>query len=429
MERGFDGAFFSRFLALAGITLALAACGRPVTPLCTDTVDCDAGTTCTGGVCVAGGVGTCTTDLDCDPSNSEICQAGVCTVGSAEPNNSGGSCSATAECPTSQFCNTATGVCAALLEGWCRLDSQCTGDATLCSNKVQGEGVPGRCVECIDSADCAGGVACVAPGVCEEAAAGCPPNSSAQAGGTCRCDPGFRDDGAGNCNAIDGGEGEGEGEPAPGGEGEGEPPPAGGCTTMSECMESRGFDYTCDVPSGECVCDEAWMDINCNGDFDAVSCTCGGGGGPGPGPGPTPTSMANQECFEDADCDGLSCIFSVPSSGFLDPGYCKQTCSVDTDCGDGLSCMDDVFSDGSGICAIVGARAQTCEASIYQYDIGTDSLCDGGATGILDCFSSTCEEVCNWEGKTGPPEPCGGGTTCGALTFRAETGTDVAFCE
>ena len=423
-----------RSLALVPAALALlllAACGRPVTPLCAATADCDAGSSCSAGVCVVGGLETCTTDLDCNPRNDEICQAGICVAGGdADPNNSGGaSCGATADCPTSQFCNTATGVCAPLLEGWCRLDTQC--DAGLCSNRDLGEDFPGRCVECVDSADC-GGAACISPGVCEVQAPGCPTNSSAVAGGSCRCDPGFSDDGAGGCapnTTATEGEGEtepteGEGEPEPAeGEGEVEPVPADGCVTMGECMESHGFDYTCDTGSGECVCDEAWMQVICDDGYDLVACECGGTSGGGGG-----NPMANQECFEDADCGGLSCIFSVPASGLFDAGYCKEVCDTDADCSGGLACMDDVFGDGSGICAEVGTNGDTCEASIYQYDIGTDALCDGGATGILDCFSNRCEEVCNWAGKSGPPETCSGGGTCGALQFRAESGSSVAVC-
>ncbi len=424
MERASAGVrFFPGFLALAGsaLVVALGGCGRPVAALCNDTTDCDEGTSCSAGVCVDGS-GGCTTDLDCDPSNAEICQAGVCVEGTLEANNSGGSCSATAECPTTQFCNTATGVCAALLEGWCRLDSQCSGDATLCSNKSGGgQDVPGRCVECITDDDC-GGATCVSPGVCDEAPCGL--HASAVAGGGCRCDAGYTDNGADLCVLLSaGGEGEGEAAEGEGEAAEGEGEASSGCVDALECFDSHDINWTCDTGSGQCICDEPWLQDLCGADYDLGACACGGGGGGGGGT----SLMANQECFGDTDCDGLACIFSVAASGLFDPGYCKEVCSSNADCGGGLTCMDGVFADGSGICADVGSPGNSCESSIYQMNIGTDALCDGGSSGILDCFSNQCEQVCDWEGNTGSPETCMAGS-CGSLSFRAEAGANIAVC-
>jgi len=418
MTRGFAGNFTGSIVtAFAALLVIVAsACGRPVgAAACTDPRDCASGEACTAGICTVGGVTSCITDLDCDLASGNVCSQGACipktdVVG-------GGSCSATADCAITEFCNTATGVCAGLLAGWCRQDSQCTGETGLCSNVTQGgSDFPGRCVACIDDADCEAGT-CLA-NTCQQDG-GCQANASPVIGGTCRCDAGFLENGAGDCvpsQADSGeGEGEGEGEPAEGeGEGEGEPvSPGETCASASECFELYDINWTCEA--NECICDEPWLDSICDGDFNLESCACGGGGG---------VSTANDACFDDTDCGSLSCIYG--SNTIL--GACKSICSTNSDCTGGLSCMADLFVDGTGICADVRDRGQTCGASIYSEDIGIDSLCDAGSADILDCFSGRCEQVCDWSSNTGAELDCGSGT-CGSLVFRPESSSSVAVCQ
>ena len=415
-------------LMLCVLTVTLG-CGRPVSALCSTTAECDAGSTCAAGACIVGGASGCTTDLDCDPASAQLCQYGICVAGAGTPETTNADCVATVDCPTTQFCNSSSGVCVALLEGWCRLDSQCSGETLACSNKLQGgQDFPGRCVQCNEAADC-GGAACVSPGICEAEALGCPPNSSAVAGGGCRCDPAFSDDGAGNCivNPVVGagaGEGEGEGEGEGAGEGEGNPVQGSdSCTTEGECYERHDYNWTCDSAVGACTCDELWLEVICDAGYDLAACACGNNGGSGGGGG---TSTANQECFSDSDCGDLLCIFSGAADLF-DPGYCKVACTTNSECSAGLTCMDNALADGSGFCATVVNAGGSCQSSIYQVDFSSDVLCDGGATAILDCFSNRCETVCDWPNKSGPPEICDSGT-CGALVFRAEAGSAVGVC-
>jgi hypothetical protein len=435
MARGFATVFpLGLPLSLVGGLAFLSACGRPVGPAaCGDPRDCAAGESCSAGACVVGGGGgPCTTDLDCDPSQNQICASGTCIVGDGnpQPDGEGGACSATADCPISQFCNTATGVCSALLDGWCRQDSQCGAEAALCSNISQGgSDYPGRCVACLEDSDCDGGT-CISPGVCQRDS-GCGANATAVAGGGCRCNPGFVDDGTGDCVADVAAEGEGEDEepvptegegededPIPT-EGEGEADPVGeSCEISDECFERHDINWTCE--DSQCICDEPWLDFICDGAYDLDACDCtAGGGGTGGG-----ASTANDPCLDDTDCGALSCIF-----GAEDVGACKELCNTDGDCSGGLECMDGVLSgDQSGICADVRNPCQTCDASIYSGDIATDSICDGGTLGILDCFAGRCEQVCDWEGNTGAEEDCDAGF-CGDLEFRSEVGGDVAVCE
>jgi hypothetical protein len=423
------GSTVATFLMTLTTALVVTACSRPVDPLgapCGDDRDCSLGEICSAGTCSAGGVSTCVTDLDCDPGQNEVCNAGICAA--RNTNTSGDTCTATADCAISEFCNTAVGVCSPLLAGWCRQDGQCGSDTPLCSNAEQGESVPGRCVECLGDSDCSAGV-CQAPGICVVDNA-CPDNASAVVGGTCRCNAGFEDDGAGGCvtttptppDPTDPPPPDPTDPPPPEPT---DPPPAGStgvdCVIESDCYEPLSIDYTCGA-AGECICDLTWMDFVCDGDVDAVNCACGTGGASG--------LNLNAECFDDLDCDGgLACIFSS-GAGTFDPGVCKQECTADAECASlGLGCWEDIIDVGVGICADDQQRGETCDASVYSDLLDGDRICDIPATDILDCFANRCEQICNWTGRTGAAITCSGGTTCGTLQFRAEAGTSVAVCQ
>ncbi len=413
----------------------LAACGRPIEPVgaaCGDDRDCSLGEICSGGICSAGGIDTCVTDLDCDPSAGEVCNNGICAPASGGPTGEGVTCTQTATCPTDTFCNTALGTCTALLDGWCRLDSQCDASAPHCSNAEQGVSVPGRCVECLSDGDCGGGT-CQSPGICVVENA-CPQNASPVVGGTCRCNAGFIDDGAGGCvsnapdpvdpdpvdpdpvdpdsvdpDPVDPG-------PTPTGPGTGQT-----CAQESDCFETVGIEYTCEA--NECVCDVPFLLFFCDA-VDEEICDCAGSS-------TEPASSLNEDCIDDTDCGGLSCIYGAGADPDFDFGSCKQRCGSDSDCSSlGLECMEDLLSTSpSGICADVRGLGETCETSIWTADISSDEICDGSdPVDIIDCFSSRCEQVCNWSGRTGTPIQCNTGS-CGTLQFRAEAGTSVAVCQ
>ncbi len=427
MARGFPVSFSlsSTVLGVALMTLLASACSRPIGPsACTDPRDCAAGESCVAGICSVGVGGSCTTDLDCDPASGQLCSGGTCVAGGVlQPDNDGGACTATADCPISQFCNTATGFCSALLEGWCRQDNQCAEDAPLCSNVSQGSDYPGRCVQCVTDVDC-GGAACVSPGVCT-ADVGCGDNASAIANG-CRCNPGFVGDPTTGCTPDLASEGEGEGDTGTEGEGdtgtegEGEGGDGEACTEDSECFARHDINWMCGA-QGSCVCDENWLDFDCNGDYDLDACACGGGSS-------TPGTL-NQPCDFNFDCGTDEACFIGYGATASDPGACKTTCATAADCTAGQDCMIGGWVGDLGFCADIRFPGDACDAAVFSVDIGFDAMCDGSDDAVIfDCFSGRCEQVCDWAGNTGAEQSCNAGS-CGNLAFHAEAGGDVAVCE
>ena len=127
----------------------------------------------------------------------------------------------------------------------------------------------------------------------------------------------------------------------------------------------------------------------------------------------------------------LASLTSLSACEYYGDEYSEIDCGSDSDCSAiGLECMEDVLGSApAGICADVRDVGDTCETSIWTADISSDEICTGsGVDDIIDCFSSRCEEVCNWTGRTGAPIQCNSGS-CGALQFRAEAGTSVAVCQ
>jgi hypothetical protein len=423
-------------------TIVVVACGRPIDAVgtaCGDDRDCSLGEVCSGGICNAGGLETCVTDLDCDPSADEVCNNGICAPSTGGPAGSGGACTETASCPIDTFCNTAIGSCTALLDGWCRTDTQCGAASPLCSNAAQGPSVPGRCVECLGDSDCGGSGTCQAPGICVVENA-CPANASPVVGGTCRCNAGFADDGAGGCAADPTDPDPVDPDPTdptdptdpdptdpdptdPVNPGPSPTTPGTGqsCAQESDCFETVGFEYTCE--QDECVCDVPFLLFFCDA-VDEQLCDCAGSS-------TEPTSTLNDDCIDDTDCGSLSCIYGAGADPDFDFGSCKRRCGSDSDCSSlGLECMEDVLGSApAGICADVREVGETCETSIWTDDLSSNAICTGSASAdIVDCFSSRCEEVCNWAGKTGGPLACSSGS-CGSLQFRVETGRNVAVCQ
>ena len=191
------------------------------------------------------------------------------------------------------------------------------------------------------------------------------------------------------------------------------------------CADWRAASSTCRCMNGTCACDADWLHYLCGGDFDLNACDCGGGGSTGGG---TSTTL-NQECLGNIDCGADEACFVGYGAGDLDPGYCKTTCSTAGDCPSGQECMIDGWVGSLCFCADVRQPGESCRASVFSADIGFDAICDGSDdTVIFDCFSGTCEQVCDWEGNTGAIQSCNSGS-CGALAFRSEAGGDVAVCE
>lgn len=287
--------------------LWLAACPRPapLDPRCLADLDCDDGARCVDGACVdEAPLRLCSDDSGCP--QGEVCANGVCAA--APPPVTG--CSQTADCPIDEFCNTSQGTCQDLFAGWCRRADQCDVDAPLCSNRDQGEGVPGSCVACITSADCAGGEDCLG-GQCL-GATDCPLNSTPTPAGGCVCDEGYLTDDDGSCYRV------------------GDAPDR--CPPLSLTCRDLGFDAGTITRSADCET------------VDITDChdVCGNGR----------VGVSEQ-------CDGSQIPLACTDLGFLDgPLTCiVETCRVNASqcaspvCGDGLI-------EGSEVCEpddLVGA--------------------------------------------------------------------------
>jgi uncharacterized membrane protein YgcG len=172
----------SAFVAYLMLTLPLwlAACTNSVAPdACQSDADCAAGRCIVGECTVADRVNlSCQNDFDCDAAAGERCVDAICQSAGAAADQ----CNLTADCALDTYCNSNTGACQPLLEGWCRENRQCTAPAAICT--TQNPGVPGRCVECVQTTDCDAGFVCVQPGICEAGGAvgGRPGDSSSDDG-------------------------------------------------------------------------------------------------------------------------------------------------------------------------------------------------------------------------------------------------------
>jgi hypothetical protein len=289
--------------------MAITSCSRPppLDPRCTVDLDCGDGARCVDGDCVdEAPLRLCSDDSGCP--QGEVCTNGVCAA--APPPVTG--CRQTADCPIDEFCNTSQGTCQDLLPGWCRRADQCNAAAPLCSNRDQGEGVPGSCVACITSADCTGGEDCLG-GLCL-GATDCPLNSSPTPAGGCVCDEGYLADENGRCYRV------------------GDDP--GRCPPLSLTCRDLGFDAGTITRSADCEI------------VDITDChdVCGNGR----------VGVTEQ-------CDGSQIPLACTDLGFLDgpltciAGTCRVNASqcVSPVCGDGIV-------EGSEVCEPDDLVGATC---------------------------------------------------------------------
>jgi hypothetical protein len=432
-----------RVVASPLVGVLLFGCPTPLAaPPCSNVRDCGLREVCVEGVCREVAAGACVVDTDCNVNVGEVCNPVTlaCEVGALVDG-----CVGTSECPLDQFCNTSTGLCAALAPGFCRNEDPCGAATPICS--AESEDVPGRCVECLRAEDCAAGRQCVNPGVCSGGTIQCPPNSTAGAGGTCFCNPGFDDDGNGGCVAEATGEGEGEGV----GEGEGE-----GEGALDACApELFGLDcaltggpYNACSADGFCECNEGLLFLSCIFDPEAIDldlsvCDCvrlpsagegeGEGGGEGEGEGEGENESSNTPCDVNGDCpNGERCL----SDGDVSlRGACKQTCGGDGDCSTGVACQEEVLAPGVGYCANHRARGEACAGSLpggTWRDVDDFCVEDPAATddAPLLCVEGICHDVCDSEFNVDAALTCPAGTSCGALdAFSIEIDGAVAICQ
>ena len=407
MPRGSGfGVVFLQVAVVIGLG-ALAGCSRPL-PVpggtsCTDIRDCVQGQICSVGTCVAEGVTGCITDLDCSVDGSQLCNAGICVTAGANTNNS--SCTSTSECAIDTFCNTATGLCAPLLDNWCRVDDQCRSTSPVCSNKETGSATPGRCLQCLTATDCEAGATCNPAGVCISDGA-CPANATAIGDGTCRCNIGFVDNGAGGCADTSTGEGEGEGE------GEGGVVGAtcfrdGACAAGTIC---RFNNANAVIDDGRCVVPPVGKAA---GEICSTGSECARG--------VCEDNVCSALCVSDRDCPtAMACAlttFAFESSG----GGIAEICVIDDDA-PAVACADDDVCSASNrlcndlrgegdlslFCGFAGTGAaygEACAAvGLATREGCTTGLCDGAVAGqcTRGCSTST---------------QCGSGAVCSGPVY------------
>lgn len=405
-------------LLVLALLVVIAGCPRRVSSAdCEGPRDCDLGEVCEEGACVPAPVGgvSCATDADCNVVGGELCNpqtlvceggtgaGGVAGGGSTGGGSGGGgggatgACTNTADCPIDQFCNTSTGLCAALAAGFCREASQCTSsEAPICS--ASSPSVPGRCVECLSRSDC-GGAECVNPGVCSDMQ--CPANST-PIGGQCRCNTGYEQKPDGSCVAVStsgggtggGGTGGGTGGGGTGGGGSGGG--AGGTCDPQllglDCVGTGPYNW-CDA--GQCVCDALFLEFTCLFDgstSDASTCGCTGTAGGDEGGGAEPTAPDGWLCQAGfyGSADGCDC-----GCGVADPD-CNAGGCTELGCRESVCeyCYDSADAAAAGDAASCNATAPPPAWQCPVRFFGSDDGCDCGCGELdPDCGGGGCSEA------------------------------------
>ena len=324
-------------LLLGGFAAFGTGCARPIPASgapCAVLEDCASGQVCQVGACVTpppSDVLVCVTDDDCSVGANQACLSGVCVDG-----GSGASCSTTAECPITEFCNVGTNRCVPMSAGMCRDSSQCTNAQTpRCNETPGGTGSLGRCGQCSSAADCDGGSClngfctdagggggaggggagggggggggdgtdsgCTSAGAtcqeiftdgfyCVNAADQAPPADTVDCTDTGTCPTGYEcilgGQDAGFCleTCSTGGGGGGGGDAS--------------CVDFVDCL-SLNPNLTCEA--GQCVCDALFLSAFCPGGVDEAICDCAGGGGGGGAGGSDP--CAEFGWYGDGECD------------------------------------------------------------------------------------------------------------------------------
>ena len=378
------------------LPVVTSACRAPATAGCR--APCPSAAHCEGETCVADGHG-CGSDDDCDEAAHETCQARACRATAP----SSAACTVTGDCPIDAFCNSRRGRCEPLHDGWCREPPQCATTTPLCSSPTPA--VPGRCVECMTSADCTSGASCASPGVCAagtsspgsgpavDTDAACQPNAIIDGSGACACIAGFIDGGQGACRPTDDGS------------------VVTPCTQAFDCLLVSPS-FTC--IEGACACDTIFMSLfGCapGTRFDEATCSCVAAA----------KHAANEACVVDgrieACVEGLTCTTVDGDDGLPRLGACKQTCTGDATCAVGLVCAQGFLSD-EGVCRQPLANgARGCgpwsAGDAFCFDEGGPA---GAADARLECFAGACAFACEFADNEGGVLTCPPNTgTCGAL--------------
>jgi hypothetical protein len=348
-------------------------CQKTDGSLCTVGPECQSGN-CADGYCcdtscaaacracnVSGSEGVCSLSPQGSPG-SPLCNPYVCDgVNDACPS----SCSTSADCAASSYCNGVTCVPRQADGQACSLGEECLSNQCtdgVCCNLVCG----GTCVSCL------GAYTGDSDGVCAFINAGTDPEAECSGGQTCN--------GAGVCST------KADGQP---------------CAASSECSSLQCVDGVC--------CDEA-----CAGVCEACVATKTGGTDGVCAP-VTANTDPDNECPTTDDCDG----FGACQQGIGSPCTADSQC-VSGHCADGYCCFT-ACTSSCNICNLTGfegtctvapqgtAGDPSCDPFVCD---GSSTLCPSSCTGDGDCAASAYCDGAVCQPKKADGVACVAGNEC-----------------
>ena len=401
---------------------------------CEDPTDCSGPVDCGSGIC-GGLTADCSINQENECIGSLSCIGNACTAQSP----AGGPCEDDSDCTPPYTCGT-FGICGS--EGsLCSQNTDCSvGYTCLGSVCLSPSGAGGQC-DLNDSQDCAGAIECAGT-ICGGDGADCTPNNAALCdpnivciGDTCTsfsnvgqpCD--LTDDADCLSSVACGTDGICGGQNALCGKNDQCSEVHGLSCINGVCVPFAGIADTCDADdagdcSGQLDCSQdlggglgACGDLNADCSFNndnlcdpplvCIQDLCSAAGN------------IPDFCVEDADCLG-----TVGCSPLNQCGEQFASCSANTDCNSGLSCIFSVCQPVSplgGACDL--SDNGDCAAGIF---CGTDGICGGsGATCptgsdtechsalLLVCVLNTCSVTQSIGSACGEDADCTGGIGCG----------------
>lgn len=357
---------------------------------------------------------SCAADVDCR-------QDEVCTAGGRCVRDPQASCSANTDCGPGSLCDATTGLCNGGSGLTCTDTHPCATGETCINGQCH---VPDDALHCGADSECRPGEAC-RNGVC--------------GGGTARCDA-TTNAGAVSCpfgtSCVNG-----ECQPTPGG--------GTSCTSDQECQGRPcvnnicgGTDpRTCDQTSGQNAC--PWGTTCQNGACEPVPTHCDATTNAGQVSCPYGTECVGGVCRPvNQRCDStVAGQNSCPVGTWCVSAICQpipsgtQPCTSNTDCGNGLACVNGVCggtgsdrcdtATGANICPV----GLVCINGVCTHDqnacgtqAGSVTSCPPGST----CINGTCQpptDQCTSDAQCGSGRACingvchdGGTTTCSDAT-------------
>lgn len=397
---------------IAALALILTACTTTAVSgnFCSTDGDCVDGQLCVNGECFDSRNETdqtpCTSDGDC--SSGTVCAA----TGFCEALGSGTSCTVTADCPVTQYCNISiqSPICTPLQPGACREASQCAG--LMCTATAGGVG---RCVECLRGADCSSGT-CNPDGTCGTGSGG--------------VDAGVTDSGGLDSSGFDS-----------------TLPDSGGCypacnsaagesCVAGVCYGANGCPLNAHPDGAGCVCDTGFAPnasgtacVASSGGSDAGT-TLDSGGGTGDC---TPACYSAETCYMGTCYNAEGCPRNSHADGqycTCDDGYVPNAAGTGCEIAGAGSCPPNAHPENGGCACDAGyqpnAAGTACEPIGGGYDAGVP---DSGGGDFCEQYglynNGTCDDYC-----PSPDPDCGSGGGTGSCPANAHPESDgYCYCD